>query len=1589
MYGEVNQSMSTTRPGSASGAATSFSLQKEIRMDGESEGSTTTNGQSLPIGSMESTDSESLSQAISSPMRSSPGGGPGWPPLIASIRKPARLNLPKHVSSGENLIGAASPNDKSYCHYIPRWVIHNVITQDTSQDSVEALSQECQAAVMCIDIVGFTALTGLLGTSGNAEGAENISQVLNTYFGKVLEIIESFDGDVIQFSGDAIMALFAGKSGIEQKTLICVKCAQSISHTLGTTSVSLFGKCVDVSLKVGISSGSVSQIICGGHRNKFMAVVAGEAWADAAIICDECPAGHIAIHGSVAIKVSKKRGVLSSTCCGGKTEDSSKNLLIAAPPFSAVTLPTWRSETPNLSMEQKQQVKQFIPKNIIKGVRNELRSVVTVFIKFCDMEAFPVDVESLFTCSITVQRIAQRYVGYLNKLLYDDKGMLSLICFGVPQYVHADDSERACLLAADLTDALRSKVRLCIGIAKNKVYCGSLGNSFRVEYTVLGDSVNMAARLMAHGFKENVGSCCFVDEAVWSETKEDLPYESVKKILVKGKPAPIIAASLAVQARPQLQTRESSNTEVVTVSPRSSGSAISLGKRFSPRSQASSSQSSLNSSSWNSRGKRLRTAGSNTELIWSYSPKANCLSKGSAPIGSLPRNSIKGSQLKQTDSRLSSDGRTAHVVGMSHYHSQYVAFLNSSSSVLLIEASSNGYGRSATMNYLVNEDPPPQVCSLVAYGQSLARQVPFNLIIHFLREVRKAITVNIDPKAENDDSCHSNFIESCFNDNDSDLLIVIDKILPGWTTGVSYTRRSIVITAENVAASVVKILNRYRSVVGADQLALFVDDLQFTDLPSVQVLALIVSRSSDIRLVGSSLTENTCDSTSEKSHSTSSSDSGEQTSLCAIRCDDFTLLQINLMNKDTATLHYKLFLQAETIEPALRDLLYLHSEGNPQMAELIISTLVDQEYIVSNSEGEATLIRHNLDLSDFMSGLSTVEAAVLKKLDYMASKLGDDVMNFLKGICVIEGNRLDRELLEVMFQPVGTGSEFGSVNLIISDLIRKRILNKLDHNTFSFRTAMLPRVQYSHMLAAERRISHVRVALAMAKLRYDEYTVGMHFYKGEKIEKAVHWFDLALPKAVKNSDFIKASRIVGICRERCETNKFLLSPQQSILASDNGSLECNNTTQSDKYRTDQDHNPDNPTTQRKVSNAGKKNAWLRIQLDLLTTLGDIKRARELTLEWSNVTDHTFEEFFASEFQNFTQSWWQCCCKPKFALIDDVIYLNYIAPIDLSIMCGDSVRFMVLCGVLFRNHSKKNKSKEVKTNKNELINMCAAIALRFLAIGDRKSAQQVFSVLKMPAGDSPWTLPLLMCGVAFQEFQFINDYCGIQIGSFSSFTTMGSTRVDLTFMLLRSLSCYLSSKVEVGLTVLQKLASHSRSSGGRSFLLLSHLLERAFKLTYNLEGKSDTTHSLDLLIMINEDQWCSVTDPCIVGAAHVVSALEPLLGMPSLQRKLSKKTSSFHRETVVRVTTSSAMLTEALECFSGYLQTTDVPPLSFGVLNPFLLPFLYLYIDTIRLLTQRSSIDREEVCCFIYFFFFFLLKNKLIKSKPQNRHLDCY
>ena len=99
----------------------------------------------------------------------------------------------------------------------------------------------------------------------------------------------------------------------------------------------------------------------------------------------------------------------------------------------------------------------------------------------------------------SVQQMVYRMEGTLNKLMMDDKGSTLICIWGLPPLAHQDDASRAIFTGFNLIKALQ-KIKgtyANMGIASGECFSGIVGGTgSRKEYSVMGDIVNLAARIM-------------------------------------------------------------------------------------------------------------------------------------------------------------------------------------------------------------------------------------------------------------------------------------------------------------------------------------------------------------------------------------------------------------------------------------------------------------------------------------------------------------------------------------------------------------------------------------------------------------------------------------------------------------------------------------------------------------------------------------------------------------------------------------------------------------------------------------------------------------------------------------------------------------------------------------------------------------------------------------------------------------------------------------------------------------------------------------------------------------------------------------
>jgi len=139
------------------------------------------------------------------------------------------------------------------------------------------------------------------------------------------------------------------------------------------------------------------------------------------------------------------------------------------------------------------------------GTQSDIRQVAVMFVDFRSFTAgarsrSPQDVvDRLDGAFAVLVEILDRHGGIVNKFLGD--GFLAL--FGAP-FEAEDPAHRAVAAGREMLDAMERindgaswPLRIGIGIHFGEVVAGNIGSPRRKEYTVIGDTVNFAARLEA------------------------------------------------------------------------------------------------------------------------------------------------------------------------------------------------------------------------------------------------------------------------------------------------------------------------------------------------------------------------------------------------------------------------------------------------------------------------------------------------------------------------------------------------------------------------------------------------------------------------------------------------------------------------------------------------------------------------------------------------------------------------------------------------------------------------------------------------------------------------------------------------------------------------------------------------------------------------------------------------------------------------------------------------------------------------------------------------------------------------------------
>jgi adenylate cyclase len=177
-------------------------------------------------------------------------------------------------------------------------------------------------------------------------------------------------------------------------------------------------------------------------------------------------------------------------------------------------------------------------------------SIATIL--FSDIRSFTTLSEELGAQGIV--RLLNEYFTLMVDIITEEGGMLDkfigdavMAIFGTP-FPHEDDPDRAVKASIRMMQELaeynkqrtsfnQEPIDIGIGLNTGRVVSGNIGSPRRMDYTVIGDGVNLAARL--ESATKQYGAHILVSEFTMAELKSSYRHRLVDNVVVKGKTEPV------------------------------------------------------------------------------------------------------------------------------------------------------------------------------------------------------------------------------------------------------------------------------------------------------------------------------------------------------------------------------------------------------------------------------------------------------------------------------------------------------------------------------------------------------------------------------------------------------------------------------------------------------------------------------------------------------------------------------------------------------------------------------------------------------------------------------------------------------------------------------------------------------------------------------------------------------------------------------------------------------------------------------------------------------------------------------------------
>jgi class 3 adenylate cyclase len=424
-----------------------------------------------------------------------------------------------------------------------------------------------EGTLMFTDLSGFTPLLEGNARLGRA-GAESLQNMLNSYFTEMIQIISKASGNLLEFTGDALLIQFSDAQR-QKDTTRAVRAALRMQRAMKQFSTIMIGdEKYSLGMRIGLHVGRFLIADIGTPR-RMEHVLLGSAVLRAKQAEGAGMVGRVSLTKEAQNRIKdefrfeptkdKKHVLVVDNLTDEQLGDYDIVLASHRLPRVVLSIEGLAFDISN-AIQKVEPLASFIPNRVLNllvenaAERHLPPDFPLATIMFVNLLGLPETLqdatedqtnEIIATFSRLVSLInaeIEAQGGVMKKVTYHHAGPDIMIIFGVPD-AHTNDSARVAQAALSIREIVReqppvkmgdeeSRITSHIGITRGQVFAAEVGDvQGRREFNTLGNTVNTAARLMDHAESDQI----VLSKEVWEEIKDEFVVTDLGDVKLKGR----------------------------------------------------------------------------------------------------------------------------------------------------------------------------------------------------------------------------------------------------------------------------------------------------------------------------------------------------------------------------------------------------------------------------------------------------------------------------------------------------------------------------------------------------------------------------------------------------------------------------------------------------------------------------------------------------------------------------------------------------------------------------------------------------------------------------------------------------------------------------------------------------------------------------------------------------------------------------------------------------------------------------------------------------------------------------------------------